>query len=163
MLDNLGLGEVFFLALLALLFFGPDRLPRIGAQLGRWIRGLTQYSSAFLNEWRDEALVVHDAVQEIKGIRDEIVAARAEIAGTLDTARTEVGDAVSGASHDVQQQIKHSTQILPEANTPPTTTAEETGTDAAISRTQAILDGLQAPRRAAAEVPPHSSEPSADD
>jgi Sec-independent protein translocase protein TatA len=164
MLDNLGLGEFFFLALLALLFFGPDRLPRIGAQLGCWIRGLTQYSSAFLNEWRDEALVIHDAVQEVKGIRDEIVAARTEIAGTLDTARTEVGDAVSGATRDVQQQIKHSTQILPEANTPPKApTAEETGTDAAIARTQAILDELRDPRPAAADVPPSRSEPSGHD
>jgi Sec-independent protein translocase protein TatA len=106
MLDNLGLGELFGLALLALMFFGPKQLPEIGARLGRWIRGLTQYSSAFLAEWREEALAVHDAVQEVKGIRDEIVAAQAEIAGTLDTARAEMDDAVSGARQDAQQQIR---------------------------------------------------------
>ena len=142
MLDNLGLGEFFFLALLALLFFGPERLPQIGARLGRWIRSLTQYSSAFLNEWRDEALVVHDAVQEVKGIRDEIVAARSEIVDTLGTARTDLGDAVSGARLDVQQQIQRSTQILPDNTEPP----DQAGEDVAVAKTQEILDGLLSKR-----------------
>lgn len=148
MLDNLGLGEFFFLALLALVFFGPERLPQIGARLGRWIRSLTQYSSAFLNEWRDEALVIHDAVQEVKGIRDEIVAARSEIAGTLGTARTDLGDAVSSARLDVQQQIQRSTQILPDNTTSPAGTklADKAKEDVAIAKTQEILDGLSAKR-----------------
>ena len=151
MLDNLGLGEFFFLALMALLFFGPKRLPQIGARLGRWIRSLTQYSSAFLNEWRDEALAVQDAVQEIKGIRDEIVAARAEIAGTLDTARTEMGDAVSGATRDVREQVKRSTQMLPETSPPPEPPIEEgIGTDVA-------MDGLRK-ERVGADAPPLRSE-----
>ena len=155
MLDNLGLGEFFFLALLALVFFGPERLPQIGARLGRWIRGLTQYSSAFLNEWRDEALAVHDAVQEVKGIRDEIVAARAEIAGTLETARTDLGDAVSGARLDVQQQVQRSTQILPDDPSPSAVhrAPDEAGKDAAIARTQEILDGLLARRGPTEEAP----------
>ena len=58
MLDNFGLGEFFFLAMLALFFFGPERLPQIGARLGRWVAGLTQYSKAFLTEWREEALAI---------------------------------------------------------------------------------------------------------
>ena len=49
MLDNFGFGEFFTLALLALLFFGPEQLPRIGARVGRWIRNMTQYSRSFLN------------------------------------------------------------------------------------------------------------------
>ena len=168
MLDNLGLGEFFFLALLALIFFGPERLPQIGARLGRWIRSLTRYSSAFLNEWRDEALAVHDAVQEVKGIRDEIVAVRAEIASTLETARTDVSDAVSGARLDVQQQIQRSTQVLPDSTTPSTATAtegetERTGAlpddDAAIARTQEILDGLLAKRSTGGDTPPTEASP----
>ena len=157
MLDNLGLGEFFFLALLALIFFGPERLPQIGARLGRWIRSLTQYSSAFLNEWRDEALAVRDAVQEVKGIRDELVAARAEIAGTLETARTDVSDAVSGARLDVQQQIQRSTQVLPDT-TEAGEKAERESTKpddhAAIAKTQVILDGLLAKRTSPTEASP---------
>jgi sec-independent protein translocase protein TatA len=149
MLDNLGLGEFVFLALLALIFFGPERLPQIGARLGRWIRSLTQYSSAFLNEWRDEALAVRDAVQEVKGIRDEIVAARAEIAGTLETARTDVSDAVSGAKLDVQQQIQRSTQALPDTIAVGEKSERESAKsddDTVIAKTQEMLDGLPAKR-----------------
>jgi len=113
MFDNFGLGEFFFLALLALLFFGPERLPQIGARLGRWVGNLTQYSKAFMTEWREEALAIHDAVEEVKGIRDEIVAAQREISGTLDTAREDMVDgldaakeAVSDATTDVRTRIQ---------------------------------------------------------
>ena len=143
MLDNLGFGEFFFLALLALLFFGPERLPSIGARIGGWVRSLTQYSSAFLNEWRDEALAVRDAVEQVKGIRDEIVAAQAEITGTLEMARSDASDAVSGARHDVRQQIQHSTQVLPDDTSHPAA-VEEAGEDVAIAKTQEILGSLLA-------------------
>jgi sec-independent protein translocase protein TatB len=171
MLDNLGLGEFFFLALLALIFFGPERLPQIGARLGRWIRSLTQYSSTFLNEWRDEALAVRDAVQEVKGIRDEIVAARAEIAGTLETARADVSGAVSGARLDVQQQIQRSAQVLPDSTTP--AAAKGTGEKvegesakpddgAAITKTQELVDELLAKRTPLTEAsPPIAPQPPA--
>ena len=173
MLDNLGLGEFFFLALLALLFFGPERLPAIGARIGGWVRNLTQYSSTFLNEWREEALAVHEAAEQVKGIRDEIIAAQAEITGTLEIARSDASDAISGARHDVRQQIQRSTQVLPDDTTPPSTAARspaeldasspaeldasspaeldasspaelDAGEDVAIAKTQAILDNLLA-------------------
>jgi sec-independent protein translocase protein TatB len=190
-LDNMGLGEFFFLALLALVFFGPERLPGIGARIGRWIRSLTSYSSAFLNEWRDEALAVRDAVEQVKGIRDEIVAARQEIAGSLDTARSDVGDAVAGAVHDVRQQVQRSTQLVPEerasqqsrtahrpalldASDLPLGQAAEQGTGpdqgtsgegAAIAKTQEILDSLtskRAPPSAVRDAQPTASPVSSD-
>jgi Sec-independent protein translocase protein TatA len=160
MLDNLGLGEFFFLALLALLFFGPERLPSIGARLGQWVRSLTQYSSAFLNEWREEALAVHEAVEQVRGIRDEIVAAQAEITGTLEMARSDASDAVSGARHDVRQQIQRSTQVLPDDTAPPAAAASaaQAGEDAAIAKTGEILDALVAKRGPAQDGPEASQQ-----
>ena len=105
MLDNLGFGEFFALALMALLFFGPERLPQIGAKLGQWVRKLTGYSRSFMTEWSEEALVIRDAVKEVKGLRDEIVAAQAEIASTMDTTRSDVNEALDGAKLDVRQQV----------------------------------------------------------
>ena len=117
MFDNLGFGEIAMLALMALLFFGPERLPQIGARIGRWIATLTQSSKAFMNEWREEALVVYDAVEEVRGIRDEIAAARAEIAGTVTTARDDVNGALSGARADVQSQVREATTFSPTSDT----------------------------------------------
>jgi Sec-independent protein translocase protein TatA len=155
------------LSLLALLFFGPERLPQIGARIGGWVRSLTQYSKAFMTEWSEEALVVRDAVQEVKGIRDEIVAAQAEIAGTLHTARDDVSEAVAGAQQDVRQQVAG----IPSAALPPApagpgerssrsaTTADSgaahQGDEAAVEKTQHILADLQLKRpKTASRTPP---------
>jgi len=155
MLDNFGLGEFFFLAMLALLFFGPERLPQIGARLGRWVGSLTQYSKTFLTEWREEALAIHDAVEEVKGIRDEIVAARAELSSTLNTARDDLTEgvdaakeAVSGATHDVTQRIEaqrqQATSDLDQMakEEKGEVTPDGSGEREAIERTQQILDTL---------------------
>jgi sec-independent protein translocase protein TatA len=151
MLNNLGFGEIATLVLLALLFFGPERLPEIGARVGRWIATLTQSSKVFMNEWREEALVVYDAVEEVKGIRDEILAARAEITGTVTTARDDVNEALSGARADVQAQVRGATTFSP---TP-------TGKDQKI-QPSSPLDGaeqrhqLTSPPRSKAEMPTRS-------
>jgi len=162
MFDNFGLGEFFFLALLALLFFGPERLPQIGAQIGKWIARLTQYSKSFMNEWRDEALAIHEAVEEVRGIRDEIAAARAEITSTLDTARGDLTEgidaakeAVTGARMDVTNRLALQQQeaaadlerIAREERGE--ASPDEGGEDAAIARTQQILDDLRKSREEA--------------
>lgn len=161
MLDNFGLGEFFFLAVLALLFFGPERLPQIGARLGQWVANLTQYSKAFMTEWREEALAIHDAVEEVRGIRDEIAAARAEISSSLDVARDDLTDgldaareAVTGATSDVTQRLRDQQQMA--AQDLKRAAQEErgevdpnlSGEVVAISKTQQILDGLQEKRGA---------------
>lgn len=113
MLDNFGLGEFFFLALLALLFFGPERLPQMGAKLGQWIAKLTSYSRTFMTEWREEALAIQEAVAEVRGIRDEILAAQQEISGSLQTARDDVTEGIELAKEavtDARLEVEHNLQ-----------------------------------------------------
>jgi Sec-independent protein translocase protein TatA len=166
MLDNLGFGEVFFLGLLLFLFFGPERLPQMGARLGRWVANLTRYSGTFMEEWREEALAVHDAMEQVRGMRDEIAAARAEIAGTLHEARDDLGGAVEGARQDVGQQVQRATRFevaegpasAASRGTPQapgkraSAPAVERSADAAIARTQQVIDDLRAKRAAAATL-----------
>jgi sec-independent protein translocase protein TatB len=39
-MSDVGLGEILVIALVGLLVFGPDRLPEMAAQAGRWLRDL---------------------------------------------------------------------------------------------------------------------------
>jgi TatA/E family protein of Tat protein translocase len=51
---NLGFPEMLFLGLLALLLFGPKRLPEIGRQIGRAMGEFKRASSEFQNQLEEE-------------------------------------------------------------------------------------------------------------
>ena len=51
---NLGFGEMVFIFLLALLIFGPRKLPEIGRQLGRSLAEFKRASNEFKNQIEDE-------------------------------------------------------------------------------------------------------------
>jgi Sec-independent protein translocase protein TatA len=176
MLDNFGMGEFLMLALFALLFFGPERLPQIGARVGRWLNQLTQASKVFMNQWTEEAAVIQDAVREVQGIRDEIRAAQAEISGSLDVARQDIAETIDEARGTVrdatvtpqdmlqagaEQNAAAQAGPLPAIDTsapPRLATQEETETaprraspssgseSEALSKTQNVLDDLLAKR-----------------
>ena len=146
MFDNFGLGEFMTIAIFALLFFGPERLPQMGAKLGQWLGKLTQQSKLFMYQWREEALAIHGAVEEVKGIRDEIMAARNEIAGTVTSAQSDISQSLD----DVKGTLKNSQvtyeKMVKEAETEqrakqPT---QAGGEEEAIAKSQAILAGMQA-------------------
>ena len=175
MLDNLGMGEFLILALFALLFFGPERLPEIGARVGRWLSQLTQASKVFMTQWTEEAAAIQDAVREIQGIRDEIRAAQAEISGSLDVARQDIAQTIDEArstvreasitperflaAGDAQNAAAASGARAVDTGAPPRlATEEETETftpgapshgsseGEALSKTQSVLDDLLAKR-----------------
>jgi Sec-independent protein translocase protein TatA len=163
------MGEFLMLALFALLFFGPERLPQIGARLGRWLSQLTQASKAFMTQWTEEAAAIQDAVNEVRGIRDEIRAAQAEISGSLNVARQEISETINEARGTVREAAVTPQGILaagtsagdatvdtsvpprlatPEETEQATTVAATRSSDEgeALSKTQDVLDDLLAKR-----------------
>ena len=48
MFENLGWGEIAVLLVLALFVFGPERLPGMAANAGRWLRKLLSHTVAML-------------------------------------------------------------------------------------------------------------------
>jgi Sec-independent protein translocase protein TatA len=154
MLDNFGMGEFLMLAFFALLFFGPERLPELGARVGRWLSQLTQYSKAFMTQWSEEAGAIQDAMQEVKGIRDEIRAAQVEISQSLNTARQDITDTIDEAKGSIQEATPKTGEILKVGPPPVPATAPETESaqlpvqaslgndDDAIARSQQIVDDL---------------------
>lgn len=61
---NIGAGEIFLLALLGLILFGPKRLPEIGRQVGRALGELRRMSQDFEREVRDATDPITDEVRK---------------------------------------------------------------------------------------------------
>jgi sec-independent protein translocase protein TatB len=54
MFGNLGLPEILLLAVVGLLVFGPERLPKAAADAGRLIRQLRQMARSAVNDVKTE-------------------------------------------------------------------------------------------------------------
>ena len=71
---NLGMSEMIFIFLLALIIFGPRKLPEIGRELGKMMAELKRASNEFKNQLENEIELVnveeerkkfHDKAQEL--------------------------------------------------------------------------------------------------
>jgi len=60
---GIGLPEMALILVIALLVFGPKKLPEIGRSLGKAIRGFQEASRDFENEFKREAQQLEEAVK----------------------------------------------------------------------------------------------------
>lgn len=70
---GIGLPEMALIMVVALLVFGPKKLPEIGRSMGKAIRGFQDASKEFENEFKREARQLEKSVEmnaELEGDRD---------------------------------------------------------------------------------------------
>lgn len=60
---GIGLPEMALILVIALLVFGPKKLPEIGRSLGKAIRGFQDASQEFENEFKREAQQIEESVR----------------------------------------------------------------------------------------------------
>jgi len=60
---GIGLPEMGVIVVIALLVFGPKKLPEIGRSLGQAIRGFKDASKEFENEFKRESQQLEESVQ----------------------------------------------------------------------------------------------------
>ncbi len=60
---GIGLPEMAVIMIVALLVFGPKKLPEIGRSLGKAIRGFKDASQEFQDEFKKEAQQIEEAVK----------------------------------------------------------------------------------------------------
>lgn len=63
---GMGLPEIAVILVLALLIFGPKKLPEIGRSMGKAIRGFQEASKEFENEFKREAKQLEEATKTSK-------------------------------------------------------------------------------------------------
>lgn len=68
---DIGIGEILVLAVVGLLIFGPDRLPKAAADAGRWMRQIRAMAANAKTDLADSAgLDLSDTVGAVKELRD---------------------------------------------------------------------------------------------
>lgn len=60
---GIGLPEMVLIMVVALLVFGPKKLPEIGRSMGKAIRGFQEASKEFENEFKREAAKIEESVK----------------------------------------------------------------------------------------------------
>ncbi len=66
---DIGLGEFMVLAVLALLVFGPDQLPKAASSAGKWVRQLRNMADSAKKELGNSA-DLGDVSNDLKSLRD---------------------------------------------------------------------------------------------
>ncbi len=68
---DIGLGEILIIAVIGLLVFGPERLPKAAADGAKWLRQIRSMASGARQDLADSAGVdLGDAVDTVKELRD---------------------------------------------------------------------------------------------
>jgi sec-independent protein translocase protein TatA len=85
---GIGLPEMAVIMVVALLIFGPKKLPEIGRSLGKTIRSFQEASNEFQNEFKREAEQIEQAVKttaEIEPKQIESAKSQPDNAGSTPT------------------------------------------------------------------------------
>ncbi len=83
---GIGLPEMALIMVLALLIFGPKKLPEIGRSLGKAIRGFQEASKEFESEFKKEAERLEQVVNEPMKAKLETPEPKALSANSAETA-----------------------------------------------------------------------------
>ena len=100
---DIGFGEIFLIAVVALLVLGPERLPKAARFTGLWVRrARAQWYSVkaeLENELADEELKrsLTQTRSDLMEARDSLAQSGADVKRQFEEAHTDVSDALRGA------------------------------------------------------------------
>jgi len=105
---NIGPPELILILVIALMVLGPERLPEIGASLGKAIREFRQMSQGLTNEINKElqevSAPVRDVQKEVKQVLDPQVASPTETEDKVASSSKEEEPPGNDQSNDFAQQ-----------------------------------------------------------
>ena len=110
-----GPSEIIFLFILALIVFGPKKLPEIGKTLGKGMREFRKATDDLKSNWeehlRDSESPVHDIKQTIHEVKAEMEASTSEI-------KDQVAAHVNEVKTDVEASTALKEEVKPAIDTP---------------------------------------------
>jgi len=107
---GIGPAELIVILVVALIFVGPDRLPRLAADIARTLREIRKYTGSIAAEFNE---VIQEFENETAGDRSQWK----DIGEGLTDATRSVTDALRGARADAEAAPATGAPALPEAKT----------------------------------------------
>jgi sec-independent protein translocase protein TatA len=68
---GIGIPELLLILVIALIVFGPERLPEIGRSIGKAVRDFRQMSAGFTSEWQELSKELEETAAEVQeGVKE---------------------------------------------------------------------------------------------
>ena len=116
-----GPSELIFLFILALVIFGPKKLPEIGKTLGKGMREFRKATDDLKSNWEEHLKDTESPVQDLKQTFNEVTA-------EVTASANEITGDVTAQVNEVRTEVEAATNL--EETPPPSPQAEETKPDA---------------------------------
>jgi sec-independent protein translocase protein TatB len=127
---GMGVQEIVIIAIVALIIFGPDRLPELAGQAGKLLRDARRMTTDLQGEFEREAGV---NVRELRSQVDrEIAGVKGELTGASNTLQKEVGSAKKTAQSAASAANKSGSKSTA-AKTSTTSTTSSTKSSSSVS------------------------------
>jgi sec-independent protein translocase protein TatB len=81
-MGNLGFQEILLIAVLALIVFGPERLPELARNAGKALARFRSETSRSVDELK-RAADIQDLDRELRGLRSDLTGIRSSVTGAL--------------------------------------------------------------------------------
>lgn len=125
---NIGPGEFFLVLVMALVIFGPQRLPEVARRAGKAVRDLrdmvNNLDPELLQDWREITEDLDSVREEVRSMRSDML----DIQKDLTAAAKDVGDSVDDAVKDATKTVNEVIKDKPgAAKTPPKSPAPAAG------------------------------------
>jgi Tat protein translocase TatB subunit len=72
MIFGLGVPEILVILVVALVVFGPDRLPMVAAQVGRWVRDFRRMTADLTAEFQSVTKEFSDEFEELRAVTQDL-------------------------------------------------------------------------------------------
>jgi sec-independent protein translocase protein TatA len=87
---GIGIPELMLILVIALIVFGPQRLPEIGRSIGKAVRDFRQMSAGFTSEWEELSKEFEETATEVQREAMEVKAQFETLEGDIEkTVRAE--------------------------------------------------------------------------
>lgn len=106
-ISNLNGMEILFILILALIIFGPEKLPTIGAKLGEYSRVLRELTSQVMAQWRQEA-EIDSATKEATSMAESLRESMEGVKGSVQPVEEAVSTAMNPNIKTVRSALKDS-------------------------------------------------------